>query len=314
MRILIWGAGGIGCYYGSRLQLAGHEITYVARKEHLAAMQNKGLVVKHEHFQFADTVNAIDQQTLQTSHHCDDFDLIILTLKNTETQSVLQHMRDWLLQGHCPLLSLQNGVDNEPQIAALIGPSRTIGGLAVRIGGHIVEPGVIEAKGLAQVVLGGWPNEAGSTVSSAFILKVQHSFTDAGIPTSVSDDIHKELWRKLLINNGVNPLSALTRLDTKRLTSNPVLGKTVYKMMQETADAAKFDGVELTQSDIDEMFRLISDFDAIKTSMLVDREKGRPLELDYICGAVISRCEKLGLDAPFTELMLELLRLEISND
>ncbi|MFY0678572.1 MAG: 2-dehydropantoate 2-reductase [Neptuniibacter sp.] len=287
MKIVIWGAGGIGCYYGARLQLAGHDITYVARGEHLYAMQTSGLSVEHESLKFRGSVAAVDQATLMSEHACDDFDLIILTVKANASREILTDAAKWLLQGSVPVLSLQNGVENEQIIADTIGENRTLGGLAVRIGGHIQEPGVVEARGVAQIVLGCWPNLLNGSELLHFAETLVDAFNQAGIPSTLSDNIQKELWRKLLINNGVNPLSALTEMDTKTLTHDPVYKNVVYKMMQETAVAARNHGVEIDQHDVDEMFKLISDFDAIKTSMLVDKEKGRPLELDGICGPVL---------------------------
>lgn len=287
MKIVIWGAGGIGCYYGARLQLAGHEITYVARGEHLNAMRTSGLKVDHESLKFRGPVSAVDQTNLLSKHSCDDFDLIILTVKANASRAILADAAKWLLQGSVPVLSLQNGVENEQIIAGTIGENRTLGGLAVRIGGHIQQPGVVEARGVAQIVLGCWPNLLKRSELLHFAETLVDTFNQAGIPSTLSDNIQKELWRKLLINNGVNPLSALTEMDTKTLTHDPVYKNVVYKMMQETAVAARNHGVEIDQHDVDEMFKLISDFDAIKTSMLVDKEKGRPLELDGICGPVL---------------------------
>lgn len=287
MRIVIWGAGGVGCYYGSKLQLAGHDITYVARGAHLKAMQQKGLVVEHEQLKFSGAVTALDQTELLNNHNCDDFDLIILTVKANATEDIFGQFAYWLNQGETPVLSLQNGVENEQLIAQAVGNSRTLGGLAVRIGGHIHEPGVITAKGVAQIVLGCWPSLVDTKSTQGFAEKLAEVFNNAGIPTILSEDIQKELWRKLLINNGVNPLSALTGLDTKSLTHDPVYKRVVYKMMEETALAARNKGVDIRQHDVEEMFKLISEFDAIKTSMLVDKEKGRPLELDGICGPVL---------------------------
>lgn len=308
MKCLIIGAGGIGCYYGARLLQAGHAITLVARGEHLQAMQQQGLQVEHETLHFREPVDALSMEELLAQRSCSDYDLIMLTLKSGATADWLAQSRDWLAQAETPVLSLQNGVDNEPLIAAQIGAERTLGGLAVRIGGHIIAPGQVEARGPAQVVMGCWP---ATTEEDNRLDDLAGQLNAAGIPTRVSSNIRHELWKKLLINNGVNPLSALTGLDTRSLTADPVLGSTVYRMMQETARAARADDVELTQADVDEMFALISNFDAIKTSMLVDREKGRPLELDEISGAVIRRCRALGEEAPWTELTERLLRLEI---
>lgn len=311
MRFLIIGAGGIGCYYGARLQLHGHSVSYLARGNHLQALQTKGLKVSHDELQFHEKVDAVAIDTLQQQYRCNDFDMILLTLKAGATESILEQLNAWLNNSDVPLLSLQNGVDNEPLIAQALGRHRTLGGLAVRIGGHITGPGEVQAKGPAQVIMGSWPNHLSDRIFSPDTLEVYaDTFNEAGIPTRTTSDIRHELWRKLLINNGVNPLSALTRLDTRTLTSHPTFGKTVYLMMQEVAAVAPADNVQLSKHDIDEMFELISTFDAIKTSMLVDKEKGRPLELEGISGAVIKRAEQLKIKVPNTELVHALLLLQ----
>jgi 2-dehydropantoate 2-reductase len=308
MNCLIIGAGGIGCYYGARLLEAGHGVTFVARGAHLQAMQQQGLRVEHETLHFSSAVDALSLEALLAERGCADYDLIILTLKSGATADWLAQSQRWLAEAQTPLLSLQNGVDNEALIAAQIGAERTLGGLAVRIGGHIIAPGYVEARGPGQVVIGQWPATA---ADDSRLDPLAATFNGAGIPTRVTPHIRHELWKKLVINNGVNPLSALTGLDTRRLTTDPVLGATVYRMMQETARAARADGVELTPAEVEEMFALISSFDAIKSSMLVDREKGRPLELEAISGAVIRRCRALGEEAPWTETVERLLQLDI---
>ena len=307
MRFLILGAGGIGGYYGARLQAAGHPVLFIARGDHLKALQQHGLSVTHPEFKFDEKVNAIDQQGLIADYRADDFDLLILAVKAGATEQLMQSLQGWLSLARTPVLSLQNGVDNEISIAAHIGSERTIGGLAVRIGGHIISPGVIEATGVAQVVMGAWKCALDHPKQQEDLKIVADCFNRAAIPTTLSDTIQKALWRKLLINNGVNPLSALTGLDTRTLTSHPVLTRTVYQLMEEVAVAATADGVELERSDIDEMYQLICQFDAIKTSMLVDREKGRPLELDAISGVVVERCGRLGKEASISALIQALL-------
>lgn len=162
-----------------------------------------------------------------------------------------------------------------------------------------------------EAVMGAWPKQQAGDPREALLKQLDTAFNEAGIPTTMSTDIRYELWRKLVINNGVNPLSALTRLDTRSLTHHPEFGPFVYAMMAETVKASKADHVNLTQQDLDEMFSLIRNFNAIKTSMLVDREKGRPLELDSIAGAVLCRCKTLGVDAPVTALVSALLRHDV---
>lgn len=311
LRLLMVGAGGIGGYYAARLLNAGHQVVLTARGHHLQAIRDRGLVVRYDGNELVSRPEAFDHPQIIERFHPDDFDVVVLTLKSTATTAVIDQLAGWLLQGRVPVLSLQNGVDNEPLLANVLGPERVIGGLAIRIGGHIALPGVIEAEGVAQIVMGQWPTaKSVSGRDNGFLASLVETCNHSGIPTTLSDDVRRELWRKLVINNGVNPLSALTGLDTRSLTHHPQLGKIVFGMMSETVEASKADGVNLGRADLEEMFDLISSFNAIKTSMLVDKEKGRPLELDSISGAVLRRCRELGIEAPFTSTISALLNLE----
>ncbi|GAA0847609.1 2-dehydropantoate 2-reductase [Marinobacter szutsaonensis] len=315
LKVLMIGAGGIGAYYAARLAKAGHDVVLTARGDHLTALQSQGLRVDYDGERLDCQLPAVDHTTLVQNYQPDDFDLVAVALKSTATGPVMEELGDWLRAGSVPVLSLQNGVDNEPLIADVVGEKRVLGGLAVRIGGHIVEPGKVFAEGVAQVVMGAWPQADDQNDARLPLLdRLENAFNEAGIPTTVTDNIRYELWRKLVINNGVNPLSALTGLDTRSLTHHPEFGKIVYGMMAETVEASKADGVNLGQKDLDEMFDLISNFNAIKTSMLVDKEKGRPLELDSIAGAVLRRCERLGIPAPYTRTVNALLQFQESGD
>ncbi|AOY89157.1 2-dehydropantoate 2-reductase [Marinobacter salinus] len=308
LKLLMIGAGGIGGYYAARLSEAGHQVVLTARGEHLRALQLHGLRVRYDNEDLRCRAPAFDHGTLVARYDPDEFDLVLIALKSNATVPVLEELGAWLKQGSVPVLSLQNGVDNEPIIAGIIGAGRTLGGLAVRIGGHIVEPGLVSAEGVAQIVMGEWPRAGEpADVRRPLLKTLEAAFNDAGIPTTVTGDISYELWRKLVINNGVNPLSALTGLDTRSLTHHPEFRKIVHGMMAETVEASKADGVNLGPQDLEEMFELISSFNAIKTSMLVDKEKGRPLELDSIAGAVLRRCRQLGIDAPYTTTVNALL-------
>lgn len=313
MNILILGAGGIGGYYGARLILGGHKVLFVARGAHLQAMQQNGLRVVHESQNlFHDSVSAVGLDELKREYQAQDFDATLLTLKANGTQELLDSLGPWLSAGSGPVISLQNGVENEAILANYLQAHRVVGGLAVRIGGHITKPGVIEAQGPAQIIMGHWPREESRVnVKLPQLEPLACALNEVGIPTRISPDIRYELWRKLVINNGVNPLSALTNLDTHTLSHHPEFGPIVYELMNETAIAANSAGVPLNGKDVDEMFELIRSFNPIKTSMLVDKEMGRPLELEAIAGVVFNQCRKVGKPAPYTQMVLALLRQQM---
>jgi 2-dehydropantoate 2-reductase len=314
MHFAVIGAGGIGGYYGARLQAHGQQVTFIARGTHLQVLQTRGLRINHPEWRFDAPVRACSLEQFLQSSLPPQTDLIILCVKAIDTEAIAGQLADGFGEVSTPVLSLQNGVDNEAVLTRHLGVERVLGGLAVRIGSHLTAPGIIDAVGPAQVVLGQWPTAAATPNSTELLKRLDAVFNQAGIPTRVTDNIQLELWLKLVINNGVNPLSALTRLDTGTLMHDPGLSRIVYGLMAEATAAAAADGVPLTETDCQEMFELIRHFDPIKTSMLVDFELHRPLELEEICGAVLSRSRQLQREAPYTFTIYQLLRrLAISS-
>ncbi|SEP08629.1 ketopantoate reductase family protein [Aquisalimonas asiatica] len=311
MRIAVIGAGGVGGYYGARWLEAGNAVTFVARGAHLQALRERGMRVDHPAFTRDGAVACTDLDGLCAGDPA-GFDVIVLTVKSGATREVAERLRAWFDHGghRVPVLSMQNGVDNEGELAEVLGPDGVIGGFALRVATHVEAPGHITATGPGQVVTGLWPNRAAAVAGPASTLfpELVRAFDAGGTPVIETDDIRRELWRKLVINNGLNPVSALTGWDAERLSRNPDTAALIRRLMRETAAAARADHVELAEADIDEMFRIVYDLGPIKTSMLVDREQGRPLELDAICGAVLARARQLGDDAPATAVMASLLR------
>ena len=309
MHFVIIGAGGIGGYYGARLQAHGHPVTFIARGANLEALQTRGLRINHNEWRFDEKVEACSLEQFLGSSLPPRTDLIILCVKSMDTGAIAGRLSDRFGELLTPVLSLQNGVDNEAVLAEHLGAKRIIGGLAVRIGSHLMAPGIIDAIGPGQVIMGQWPNAlAGASALGQLLERLNIIFNQSGIPARLTDDIQMELWRKLIVNNGVNPLSAITRLDTGALMRDPGLSQIVYGMMAEATVAAAADGIRLSETDCREMFDLISQFDPIKTSMLVDFEHNRPLELEEICGAVLNRTAQLKREAPYTFTIHQLLR------
>ncbi|WP_024955499.1 ketopantoate reductase family protein [Sulfurospirillum arcachonense] len=310
MHIAIIGAGGVGSYYGARLVSSGMKTTFVARGKHLEAIKKNGLHVNHkdfefEDFEFEDFVDAYDLQALLLKDPR-EFDALIVLTKAILTKEIAITLAKWCAK-HTPyIISLQNGVENEDILASYIDPKKIIGGLSVKIGAHIIKPGIVHAIGEAQTPLGLWQeSEEGKTFLHDFVAILSKS----NIPANISEDIRLELWKKLIINNGVNAICALLEKKTGEIMHHKKLSLIVLGLMHETAKAAKVAGVEVSQKDVQDMFELISKFDSIKTSMLVDRENSRELELDEICGVVIKNCELQGLDAPYTRTISTLLEV-----
>ncbi len=319
MRFVIIGAGGIGCYYAARLIKAGQQVTLVARGEHLHAMREKGLQVKHPSLAFEQTVSAVTMEEWFEATSVDNVDAIIVCLKAMQTKAFAKSLKAWINQSSSAkkplILSLQNGVENEKYLKDALDGVLVLGGIARRIGAHIVAPGVVEAVGPAEVIFGVWPNHV--NIPQETLSRVDElltCFNDANIPTEISADINKEIWRKLIINNAFNPLCTLLEVETGDVAKVANLQPLIRGAMEEAALAASAYGVELSDDDVEGMYTLISTFDSIKPSMLIDREKAKPLEIEEICGVVIRGCELLGKDAPYNRSIAGLLEFILKKN
>lgn len=305
MRFLILGAGGIGSYFGARLINAGHDVIFVARGKHLEALQQNQLKLQHPEFCFSKKVISfsIDEIKKLEAH---SFDAVLLTTKSTSTETLSKHLQRWFGdEKKIPyIISLQNGVDNEEILSLVLNKKQIIAGLTRKIGAHIVSPAVINATGSAETILGSLEKTVENT---SFLENIKKVFIDAKIPTQISENINLELWKKLIINNGVNAICALLKKETGVIMHHEKLAKIVYGLMEETARAALNKGIKISKKEIDEMYELITKFDSIKPSMLVDVENNREIELDEICNVVIKNCESLGFDAPYTRTISTLL-------
>lgn len=311
MKFIILGAGGVGSYFGAKLLEAGHEVTFIARGEHLNALQTNGLHVKHPTLTFAQKIKAMGIEALM---ECDPtlFDAIILTTKSTATRDIAISLAKWLRGQIKPpsIISLQNGVENEAILSDYFAEEFIIGGLTRKIGAHVVAPGHIEAVGPAETILGTMHS---TTESEQFLEALVQALNHAGIPTQTTYDIKQELWKKLIINNGVNALCALLEVKTGVLFQSEKLAALVYGLMQETAHAARTLNVKISQDDVDAMFALIKQFDSIKPSMLVDLEHKRALEIEEICGVVIRALHQVGVDAPYSKTVATLLEFKMER-
>jgi len=306
MNFLVLGAGGIGSFYGSKLLNAGHNILFIARGEHLKALQQNGLKLQHPKFEFNDQVSVSNLDNLNLKDLL-KVDAVIITTKSTSTEHIAKELskKYTSYEKSFPfIISLQNGVENEDILCKYFPKDKVIGGLCRKIGAHIINPGEIEATGEVETIIGAMKL---TNKNRAFLIDFKNILTTSDIFCIITDDIKFELWKKLIINNGVNAICALLKIETGKLMSHEKLSKIVLGLMKETAIAARIQDVKFSQEDILDMYELIKKFDSIKPSMLVDVENNRPIELDEICNIVIDNCEKQDLDAPYTRTISTLL-------
>jgi len=202
------------------------------------------------------------------------------------------------------LVSLQNGVENENILAKSIKSEFIIAGLTRLIAAHIKEPGLIEAQGEVETILGAIKP---SVKNKQFLQDLKTVLDQTPTKTILSSNIIKDLWLKLIINNGVSASCALLEEKSGVLLHDAKTSKILYGLMSEAALASQALDLGITQKEVNNMFELMKEFDSIVPSMWVDKNNNKDLELEEICGTVIKYCEKQGLDAPYTRSVSSIL-------
>ena len=296
MKIAIVGAGAIGGYLGAKLARAGEDVTFIARNRNLEAIRANGfkLILEDGSEEHAPTAKAVQRMA-----EAGPQDAVLLTLKAHQVKDVLPELRE-LFGPQTMVVTMINGlpwwyfqrlpgawegrtlesVDPGGLIARTIEPERVIGSV-VYPASELVAPGVvrlIEGNRFTLGELDGSRSERIEALSKAMI--------NAGFKSPVSKDIRGEIWLKLWGNLCFNPISALTHATLEDICRFPATRALAATMMAEGQAIAHKLGVEFKIS-IDKRIAGAEAIGAHKTSMLVDVEHGRALELEALVGSVV---------------------------
>lgn len=306
LRIAIAGAGGIGAFFGARLRHAGCEVQFLARGAHGAALRD-GLTLDEADRTTRVPIPVLDTADRHALTELTGTDWVLFATKSQHTRALAQQLKPHL-RPDCHIGSFQNGVDNEPILAEVFG--RTVmGGLCRGFFAHVTAPGCVQVRGQRyQVVVGDYP-----TGLSARIEQLAALLTNAGFEVQTSADVRRALWLKLVLNNAINPPSALVNADSQALLTDPDYSWVVRNLIREAAAAAAADEVEFSARELDEVLGFLKSLAPIVSSMQTDAAHGRPLELDAITGAVVRRAAALGIEVPVTATLHHLLAGRYGN-
>lgn len=294
MRVLVMGAGAVGGYFGSMIQLAGEEVVMVARGAHLEAIRKNGLTIKSGEDEIHLEVDVTDSPS---SHG--EFDLILFAVKSYDTEKAADLIRK-NVGPDTLLLSLQNGVENDEFLAERFGWEKILGGVAY-IGASVIKPGVIRHFSGGKLSIGEYPDGArGATIIADRFRK--------SVEVDVSPDILEEKWRKLLFNAGFNTVTALTGLSFRLAADCEETGEVIKGIITEGLNVARAEGVFIPDGAVEEMFRLARSLGEAPSSMLTDLRAGKKLELDALLGVIIRKGERLGIPTTVSRTVYSLLK------
>lgn len=316
MKICIFGAGAIGGLMGAKLAAKGDvDVTFIARGPHLAAMRENGVKLISEGEE-----RVVHPRCVESAEEAGPQDYVLVTLKAHSLPSAAKQMQP-LLGPDTAIVSAVNGipwwyfhgiggaykgrivqsVDPDGQVSALLPPSRAIGCI-VYPAAEVTAPGVIDHSYGDRFSLGE-PDGSRSPRAQA----LSEALIAAGFKAPVRPKIRDELWVKLWGNMAFNPISALTTATLDVLTGDEGQRGVARAMMLEGQRVAEALGVRFA-IDVDKRIAGAAEVGAHKTSMLQDLERGRPMEIEALLGAVVELADWVGEAAPISRTVLALVR------
>jgi len=316
MKIGVFGAGAIGGFMGAKLALAGHDVTLIARGPHLAAMRERGLKLISE-----GQTHIVRPRCTDDPAEAGPQDFVILSVKAHALPGIADAAQP-LLGERTTLVPAVNGVpwwyfykhggpyegtrlqtvDPGGALWDKLPPSRVVGCI-VYPATDLVEPGVIEHTYSNRFDIGE-PDGSKSERAQAF----SRAMIEAGLRCPVRARIRDNLWIKLWGNLSFNMICTLTMSGLERVTADPGTRALARQMMLEAQAVAEKLGVQFPL-DVDARIAGATDVGVHKPSTLVDLERGRPLEVDPLLGAVVEMGRLVGLPTPTCDVVLALVRL-----
>jgi len=291
MKIAVMGAGAVGSYFGAMLARAGHDVTLIARPQHVEAIGQGGLRFDSRSFN-----GAVPVQATSEASGVEGADVVLFCVKSADTESAGQSIASFL-KPDATVLCLQNGVDNAERLQTTI---RQIAVPAVvYVATEMAGPGHVKHHGRGELIIGPSPASA----------DIARQFSDAAIPTMVSDNVISELWVKLITNCAYNALSAVADLPYGPLLKVAGVTDAMTAVIDECTTVARALKVPLPETLRDATLALAATMPAQYSSTAQDLARGKLTEIDYLNGYVVRKGTEHGIATPTNLALYVMVKL-----
>jgi 2-dehydropantoate 2-reductase len=298
MKIAAIGAGGVGGYFGARLQQGGQDVSFLARGRHLAALKKDGL-----------TLNSplgaakLKVKVFERPADIGPVDVVMFAVKLWDTESAAESLRP-IVGGNTVVIPFQNGVESIERLRKIL-PEKSVMGGSAYIASRIGAPGVIEHIGtMARLQFG--PLLPGQRPAAEQFLS---ACTQAKINAELTDDIQRANWEKFVFLVALSSATGVSRAPVGVVRADPDLRWLFEQAMRETWQLGRARGVKLADDFVETRMKFAETLPhEMKASMLHDLEAGGRLEAPWLCGAVARMAREAGIEAPVNRAVFAALK------
>jgi 2-dehydropantoate 2-reductase len=298
MRVAVYGAGGVGGYFGGRLAQAGAEVHFIARGPHLRALRERGLRVRSVKGDFEVRAPATDDPG-----DVGPCDFVLFCVKTFDTEAAAARLGP-LVGEDTAVVSLQNGVESEDKLARAVGEDHVMGGAAF-IFAEIAEPGaIVHTGGPTSITFGEFDGRTSQRAK-----RLLASCEQAGFGAELSASIATVLWAKLAFICAQAGMTATVRLPIGEIRTAPATWEAFGRLVAEVCAVAEADGYPLPQPAQERALALAQAAEPGSFSSLHDdMVAGRRMELEALHGFVVRRAAQHGLAVPASETVYAILQ------
>jgi len=303
VRIAIVGAGGVGGYFGGRLAAAGADVSFLARGAHLAAMRSSGLRIESPKGNVhLPRVTATDDPAA-----IGPVDIVFFTVKLYDTAAATNVLPP-LIGTDTAVIPFQNGVDGVDIVTRAVGSDHTAGGTCY-VSAVIAEPGLIRHTAMDHLMFGELDGRR-----SPRLERLLDACRPAGFQSTLSERINVDIWTKFVRLSVFSGMTAVTRCSIGPIIRDPDLLAMLKAAVREGTAVAHAKGIPVpadSAEQVEKAYRALPP--QAKASMLEDLERGRPLELPWLSGAVVRIGREVGVDTPVHRFIATVLKPHVAG-
>jgi 2-dehydropantoate 2-reductase len=312
MRFAILGSGAVGGYFGAKLAKSGQEVTFIARGAHLEAIRSRGLEIRSAKLGDFTVRAAAESDTTKVG----PVDVVIVAVKAYDNATALPMLKP-LVGAKTSVLTLQNGVDSVDDCAKIAGEPHVLGGTtyvatALEGPGLIVQTGVHrsiifgEVFGLSDVALA---KSGDRGRISPRVQAIADVMSAADIQVTPVADGRVPIWDKFVYLAAFAGFTGASRLAIGHIWKYPHVQEMFYATCREVAAIAKAEGVTISPNRFDTLKEYMDNIPpTTRSSLLIDLEQGKRIEVEALQGAAVRRANKHGVPVPILSTLYALLK------